>query len=110
MNADTLDALAIETTAALVFTYREFICRCPINGGTDRATIRIEFTTDGSTVELGSLKEYMDGFRDEPMLHEDVTALIAEDVAATVGTTVTVVADWKPLEGIEEVVTCVSTC
>jgi 7-cyano-7-deazaguanine reductase len=62
------------------FEIPEFTCLCPRSGFPDFATIYIRYIPDGKCVELKSLKLYINGFRNEPVFHEDVTNRIIDDL------------------------------
>jgi 7-cyano-7-deazaguanine reductase len=61
-------------------SYPEFTCLCPRSGYPDFATISIRYRPKKTIVELKSLKLYLNSFRDRPISHEAVTALIYRDL------------------------------
>jgi len=78
-----LERFANRTTVRryeVAFTCPEFTCICPRSGFPDFATIRIRYVPDKWCVELKSLKLYINGFRNEPVFHEDVTNRIMDDL------------------------------
>jgi len=64
------------------FEIPEFTCLCPRSGFPDFATIVIDYVPDGFTVELKSLKLYINGYRNRALSHEGATNLILDDLIA----------------------------
>lgn len=60
----------------------EFTCRCPKTGQPDFARILVRYVPAGLCVELKSLKEYLQGFREAGIFHENVANRIHDDVKA----------------------------
>jgi NADPH-dependent 7-cyano-7-deazaguanine reductase QueF len=83
-------------------TYRDFRCRCPVNDSEDRATVRIVYEPHDHIVEYADLRDYLAGYANESMLHEEVTAAIANKIQeVTHPRRVLVETTWAPVEGIE---------
>ena len=62
------------------FSCPEFTCICPKSGFPDFATIQINYIPDEWCVELKSLKLYINKFRNQGVLHEDVVNIIMDDL------------------------------
>lgn len=59
----------------------EFTCRCPKTGQPDFALVRIRYVPDGLCVELKSLKEYLQAFREAGIFHENVANRLHDDLS-----------------------------
>lgn len=78
--------------------------RCPFVDEVDNGTVTISWRVDGQTLELHSLRVYLNGFRDSEISHETVTDRIRHDLATIPGVAdVTVSTTWDTA-GME--VTC----
>lgn len=55
---------------------------CPYVDETDNGTIAIGWTCEGQTVELHSLRRYLDGFAESRISHEELVDRVAHDVRA----------------------------
>jgi len=64
---------------------------CPFVDEVDHGTVRVEWVTDGSTIELHSLRAYLAGWSEEKISHEQITQKIRQDLEALPGLTITVV-------------------
>lgn len=60
----------------------EFTCRCPKTGQPDYAHVKIRYVPDALCVELKSLKEYLQGFREAGIFHENVANRLHDDLHA----------------------------
>ncbi|MHC4983432.1 MAG: preQ(1) synthase [Planctomycetota bacterium] len=60
----------------------EFTSVCPRTGQPDFGTIEIEYVADRLCVELKSLKFYLQSYRNEGVLYEDVVNRILDDLVA----------------------------
>ena len=60
----------------------EFTSICPMTGGPDFGTITIRYVPDAKLFELRSLRDYLTGFRDRPILQEEVVNEILEQLVA----------------------------
>lgn len=68
---------------------------CPVVDEIDEGTVTVQWSTDGATLELHALATYLGGFADTKISHEDITELIAADLAAFPGVEVSrVVTTW----------------
>ncbi len=56
----------------------EFTSVCPKTGQPDFATMQISYIADGQCLELKSLKQYLQSFRNEGIFYEDVTNVILD--------------------------------
>jgi NADPH-dependent 7-cyano-7-deazaguanine reductase QueF len=54
---------------------------CPFVDEVDRGSITISWRCNGETLELHSLREYLDGFKDSELPHEALTDLIRHDLS-----------------------------
>ncbi len=83
----------------------EFTCICPKTGLPDFATIVINYVPDERCVELKSLKEYINFFRDVGIFHEHVVNKILEDfVGACRPRRVEITGDFNTRGGIKTIV------
>lgn len=60
----------------------EFTCHCPKTGQPDFATLRIVYVPDQHCLELKSLKEYSQAYRQMGVFHENVVNLFHQDLSA----------------------------
>lgn len=60
----------------------EFTCRCPRTGQPDHARVSIRYVPGDRCVELKSLKEYLQAFRELGIFHENVANRVHDDLAA----------------------------
>jgi NADPH-dependent 7-cyano-7-deazaguanine reductase QueF len=58
---------------------------CPFVDEVDHGTVEIAWATTGATLELHSLREYLDGFEDAQMSHEELTDRIRHDLSVIDG-------------------------
>src|SRR5438876_9827696 len=83
MNLYPLDTFPYEFPGREIkinFEMPEFTCICPFSDFTDFATIRIEYIPNERSIELKSLKLYMNSFSDVKIFHDHVINLILEDL------------------------------
>lgn len=70
--------------------------QCPFVDEVDQGAIALTWTTDGGTIELHSLRKYLDGFRDRRISHEELTGLIRGEVRGLDGIKdITVETTWN---------------
>jgi NADPH-dependent 7-cyano-7-deazaguanine reductase QueF len=83
------DATVTVSTAALMRH------RCPFVDELDRGTVHITWTTAGRTFELHALADWLAGFADQAVSHEELTERIRAELAAADGVTaVAVRSEW----------------
>jgi 7-cyano-7-deazaguanine reductase len=58
----------------------EFTCLCPRSGFPDFATIILTYIPDQDTIELQSLKLYINGYRNRKISHEAAVNTICDDL------------------------------
>jgi 7-cyano-7-deazaguanine reductase len=88
------------------FECPEFTCNCPRSGFPDFANIKIKYIPDEFCVELKSLKLYINGFRNKPVFHEDVTNIILDDLVKLLDPRfIEVVGDFNVRGNIKTVIT-----
>jgi NADPH-dependent 7-cyano-7-deazaguanine reductase QueF len=76
-------------------THHALTHRCPYRDELDEGRIEIGWTTAGQTLELHALTAWLDGFRDDAISHEDITADIRDHLCAQPGIAdVRVVTTW----------------
>jgi 7-cyano-7-deazaguanine reductase len=66
----------------IVHTCPEFTALCPKTGQPDFATIVISYVPDADCVELKSLKQYLNAYRDRGIFYEQVVNVILDDLVA----------------------------
>lgn len=68
---------------------------CPHFDEEDHGAVEITWTCRGHSIELHSLKKYLDAFEESSVSHETLTQRIATDLASLTGITdVSVVSRW----------------
>lgn len=60
----------------------EFTSVCPKTGHPDFGSVSLQYVPSATCVELKSLKEYLQGYRNEGIFYEAVTNKIADDLRA----------------------------
>ena len=84
----------------------EFTSLCPMTGHPDYAKLRVRYVADALCVELKSLKEYLESFRNQGIFYEDVTNVILNDLVARCAPRWMVVKSvWNVRGGIHSVIT-----
>jgi 7-cyano-7-deazaguanine reductase len=61
----------------------EFTCVCPKTGLPDFAILTLEYVPDRLCIELKSFKEYLLGFRQRGIFHENVVNRVLDDIVRT---------------------------
>ena len=82
MNLYPLDTFPYEFAGKEIkinFEIPEFTCVCPFSDFPDFATIRLAYTPHERSIELKSLKLYINSYRNLKVFHEHVINLILED-------------------------------
>lgn len=86
-------------------TTHEFTSLCPKTGQPDFADVKIRYVPRATCVELKSLKQYLQSFRNEGIFYEDVTNVILDDfIAACQPKWAVVETAWRVRGGIRSVV------
>jgi 7-cyano-7-deazaguanine reductase len=86
----------------------EFTSLCPITGQPDFGTITYAYTPDAKCVELKSLKQYIQRFRNEGIFYEQLVNRLLDDFVAVIHPRYCrVVGAFTPRGGITTTVTCV---
>jgi 7-cyano-7-deazaguanine reductase len=89
----------------IIHTCPEFTAVCPKTGQPDFATLRITYVPDRDCVELKSLKQYLQAYRNRGIFYERVVNVILDDlVAATRPRRMTVEGEFNVRGGIGSVV------
>ena len=65
----------------VVITIPEFTCICPKTGLPDFATLTVTYVPASRCVELKSLKEYLNAYRNLGIFNENVVNRVLEDLA-----------------------------
>jgi 7-cyano-7-deazaguanine reductase len=73
-TVDTAGLISIETSDVTAW--------CPYEGTADYYTVRVEYVPDGYAVELMSLRDYFQTFRDEAIGHEQFAQRVFDDLRA----------------------------
>src|SRR4030095_841320 len=82
MNLFPLDTFPYEFPGREIkisFEMTEFTAICPFSDFPDFATIRLDYSPNERSVELTSLKLYINSFRNVTVFHEHVINIILED-------------------------------
>lgn len=69
---------------------------CPYRNEVDEGLITISWEVAGRTIELHSLHEYLRGFKDSVMSHEELTDRVRHDLECETGI------DWMTVKGMQE--------
>lgn len=69
----------------VTFHCTEFTCLCPLTGQPDFAELEITYIPVRRAIESKSLKNYLWGFRDTGMFHEDGVNVILDELFDMVG-------------------------
>jgi len=86
-------------------TCPEFTSVCPKTGQPDFGLLTFEYIPDERCVELKSLKEYLQQYRNEGIFYEKATNLILDDfVAAVEPRRAILTAEFTPRGGISSVI------
>ena len=84
----------------------EFTSLCPMTGHPDFARIRIRYVARDLCIELRSLKQYLESFRNQGIFYEDATNVILDDLVAVCRPRWMVVKSvWRIRGGIRSVIT-----
>jgi 7-cyano-7-deazaguanine reductase len=90
----------------IVHTAHEFTSVCPITGQPDFATVVVRYVPDRRCVELKSLKQYLQSYRQTGVFYEALVNRILEDlVAALAPRRMEVRGEFRVRGGISSVVT-----
>ena len=86
-------------------TCPEFTSVCPKTGQPDFGLLTFEYIPDEKCVELKSLKEYLQQYRNEGVFYEKVTNMILDDfVSAVAPRRAILTAEFTPRGGISSVI------
>lgn len=100
--------MRIETDADVTMTAGIAVAHlCPFKDEVDNGWVTITWRCDGATLELHALADYLRGFKDARLSHEEVTDRIRHDLAATPGVELVSVETTWGTAGME--VKCVTT-
>lgn len=75
LERDESDARSVITIST-----DEVTAWCPFEGTADHYEVNLEYRPDGHVVELMSLRDYFQSFRDEEIAHEAFTDRVFEDL------------------------------
>ena len=62
----------------------EFSCICPKTGLPDFAVLTLTYVPDKTCLELKSFKEYLLGYRNKGIFHENVVNKVVDDICAAI--------------------------
>jgi NADPH-dependent 7-cyano-7-deazaguanine reductase QueF len=74
---------------------------CPFRDEIDEGTVTISWDVAGGTLELHSLRRYLDRFRASKLSHEEATARIFHDLSSEVGVRLLSVSSTWSTAGME---------
>lgn len=76
-------------------------CQCPINGREDSFSVTLRYVPACRLIELGWLREYLDGCVNVTMTHEALTADLFETIVSLIGPSyIQLITVWEPVEGV----------
>ena len=67
---------------------------CPFRDEPDAGLVSVSWVSDGETLELHSLREYLDTFSQERVSHEELTTRISQDIESAGIKVVAVETEW----------------
>lgn len=79
-----LERDASEATSTITIESDEVTAWCPYEGTTDFYEVEITYRPDGFVLELMSLRDYLQSFRDEEISHEAFTDRVFEDLVTVI--------------------------
>jgi 7-cyano-7-deazaguanine reductase len=79
---ETLDNRFSERDYLVEFGAPEFTSVCPVTGAPDFGGLTIRYVPDERLFELKSLRDYLTGFRERPILQEEVVNEVLEQLVA----------------------------
>jgi len=68
----SLEVLELKARGVRVRLASEFSAICPISKTVDKYVVEIEYVGNDRFIELGSLRRYLDSFRDQEWYHEEL--------------------------------------
>jgi 7-cyano-7-deazaguanine reductase len=77
-----LERTPVDTGGLVTIESSEVTAWCPYEGTADYYTVRLEYLPDGHAVELMSLRDYFQTFRDEEIGHEAFAQRVYDDLTA----------------------------
>jgi 7-cyano-7-deazaguanine reductase len=77
-----LERTPVDTDGLVTVESPEVTAWCPYEGTADYYTVRVEYLPDGHAVELMSLRDYFQTFRDEEIGHEAFARRVYDDLTA----------------------------
>jgi len=81
---DTFENIYSDRNYEIEMTTDEFSCICPKTGLPDFAALTLTYVPDKSCLELKSFKEYLIGYRNKGIFHENVVNKIVEDIVVAI--------------------------
>lgn len=105
VNLDYRDGAAItfesDTPMELELQIDGLHCTCPINGREDAFSVTLRYVPASRLIELGWLREYLDGCANVTSTHEALTADIFETIVSLIGPSyIQLTTVWEPVEGV----------
>lgn len=76
---------------------------CPVKNEADFGTVDVWFTTRTQTIELHSLRNYIESYQGIPITHEDFARQVYRDIVSTGVDEVSVSASWR-MDGLQAIV------
>jgi NADPH-dependent 7-cyano-7-deazaguanine reductase QueF len=90
-----------ETPMELELQVNDLHCTCPINGKEDSFAVTVRYVPASRLIELGWLREYLDGCANVTATHEAITADIFETLVSLIGPSyIQLTTVWNPVEGV----------
>ncbi|MEW6675317.1 MAG: preQ(1) synthase [Nitrospirota bacterium] len=105
VTLETWDNPHPERDYEINISFPEFTCLCPRSGYPDFATIKINYIPHKKTVELKSLKLYLNSFRGLYMSHEEATNKIYSELKKRLKPRfLEVIGDFNPRGNVKTVI------
>lgn len=79
-DVPVLERTAVDTSALISIESSDVTAWCPYEGTADYYTVRLEYWPDEYAVELMSLRDYLQTFREETIGHEEFAQRVYDDL------------------------------
>jgi NADPH-dependent 7-cyano-7-deazaguanine reductase QueF len=101
-GVSVLRRTAVETDALISIETSDVTAWCPYEGTADYYTVRLEYWPDEYAVELMSLRDYFQTFREEKIGHEEFAQRVYDDLVTVLEPAwLRLVVDAPPRYGLE---------
>ena len=81
---ETFENIYSDRDYEITMSTPEFSCICPKTGLPDLAVLTLTYVPDRTCLELKSFKEYLLGYRNKGIFHENVVNKVVDDIVAAI--------------------------